>query len=517
MTLKSPLLWRADDAAVDAWITLHSAPASNRGFVETKRCFIAKPSRDSVFRIDDEPLLDSSESSAWWTWTPGFFAGEVTAELVSPDGAEPVLFLLDVSPDPLKVGRDTFGQMIDELLIEDPALVVGSEPATTRIGYLGRHQNPWLEFARLRRYAPEFLRAAGAVRAKPRRALEARRRSAPLHRVRHADRQTALSLACSPAVSLVLENVEEDSELPANIRLDVPVVQETLDSAANRTMLALILALLHRARSLDQTLQRLVSREAHNETRTSLGPRWPSRHRVLEQLVARLKILSRQSPFVDVKRAEITAAGLTAVAADPVYARAWNRGWRALRHGVDPGDRSERLWISPSWEIYERWCFLRLGRMLAEAMPEWNWGRAGVERWVGAMGTRRSELLMQPTFVSCSVSAGSMWSVSRQREPDLVLTLSDGRGTRFVVLDAKYRTSRANVLDAMASAHIYQDSLRLGSSRPEASLLLVPMAGGAPWLEQPAFQNEHRVGVHQLSPDSSPALPNLIAQLFDRG
>ena len=33
-------------------------------------------------------------------------------------------------------------------------------------------------------------------------------------------------------------------------------------------------------------------------------------------------------------------------------------------------------------------------------------------------------------------------------------------------MDAKYRTSRVAVLDAMASAHIYQDSLRIGACRP---------------------------------------------------
>lgn len=56
-------------------------------------------------------------------------------------------------------------------------------------------------------------------------------------------------------------------------------------------------------------------------------------------------------------------------AADPAYSRAWGRGWRALRLGMEHGESSERLWISPSWEIYERWCFVKIGQMLVDALP----------------------------------------------------------------------------------------------------------------------------------------------------
>jgi hypothetical protein len=108
-----------------------------------------------------------------------------------------------------------------------------------------------------------------------------------------------------------------------------------------------------------------------------------------------------------------------------------------------------------------------------------------------------------------------MWSVSRERVPDLVMTVTSDAEVRFVVLDAKYRASRANVLDAMASAHIYQDGLRVGSRRPEASLLLVPSGGGAGWLELPAFQAEHRVGVHVISPDGEPVMPELVRRVLE--
>ena len=83
----------------------------------------------------------------------------------------------------------------------------------------------------------------------------------------------------------------------------------------------------------------------------------------------------------------------------------------------------------------------------------------------------------------------------------MVLSWSDGAEQRFIVLDAKYRVSRENVLDAMGKAHIYQDSLRLGPHRPDLTLLLVPAGGGAPWLEQPQIITEHRVGIVAMSPE----------------
>jgi hypothetical protein len=38
----------------------------------------------------------------------------------------------------------------------------------------------------------------------------------------------------------------------------------------------------------------------------------------------------------------------------------------------------------------------------------------------------------------------------------------------------------------------------------------VPSSSGADWLEDPAFQEEHRVGIHVLSPESDTPIPSLV-------
>ena len=513
MTLAPETRWRSDGDAFNNWRVLHPAPAENLGFAEAGRYLFQKPCADCSLYVDDEPLPDHPSDPSCWMWEPRFFAGEVTAEMVRADGTNSVLFLLDVAPDARKLGREVFMQMVNELWQEDPMLVIGSEPATTPSGELGNQENPWAAFARLRRYGPDTLRALASVRACPRRALRMRRDSVPLHHARRVDRQTASALLRSPAIALFVTGAGELPAFTQNSRLDVPRIEETVDSAANRTILARVIALLQRTRALGESLQGLVDRESPSETRTSLTARWPRRKQFLDSLAAQLKILLRLSPFADVQRAEITAAGLTAIASDPIYSRAWSRAWRALRQGIESGTNTERLWVSPSWEIYERWCFLRLGKLLAAGMPAWGWHRLP-NRWVGSCHDRRAELLLQPTFPSYHSGVGKMWSISKQRVPDLVLKVERPGDLRFVVLDAKYRTLRSNVLDAMESAHIYQDSLRIGSRRPEGSLLIVPAPGGAIWLEDPEFQTEHRVGIHVLSLELDTALPSLVMGLL---
>ena len=507
--------WDVASGPSDGWDVL-PAPATNAGFREHTAFAIAHPQADRLLLlVDDEPLDRASDSPPAWIWRPGFYAGEVTAQLCQPDGTPVEHYLLDVSPDPAKSGREAFRAMLEEVWTEDPLLVAGTEPATRRIGSLDDTQDPLVELARLRRHAPDFLRALLAIRARPRQSLVRRRESAQLHRVRRVDRRTASAAARHPNLVEFLTTGTSTATL-SRATLDVPRVEETLDCAANRCLAALVHGVARRAGSLVTRLQALVDREQASDTRSSLAARWPIRRAFLERLATDLARLRRQSPIVEVTRPEISASGLNAISSDPLYARAWSSGWKALRTGLAGDPSGERMWISPSWEVYERWCFVRLGRALREFRPGLAWERTGARAapaWVGTGIDEQVELLLQPTFASQRPTAhGVFWSVSGQRIPDLVVRCRRGRTESFLVLDAKYRCSRSAVLDAMTSAHVYQDSLRMGDRRPEASLLLIPAGGGAPWLEVPAFQEEHRVGAVSFLFGQHVALPSLLRE-----
>ena len=108
---------------------------------------------------------------------------------------------------------------------------------------------------------------------------------------------------------------------------------------------------------------------------------------------------------------------------------------------------------------------------------------------------RRLEVLFQATFPSEQPRGGRpAWSLSRERRHDIAIVLASGADQRFLVLDAKYRSGREYVLEAMASAHLYHDALRIGQTPPELCLLLLPAPAAVQSLEQAAFWNAHRVG-----------------------
>jgi hypothetical protein len=247
-------------------------------------------------------------------------------------------------------------------------------------------------------------------------------------------------------------------------------------------------------------------------TRTSELARWPERRRILEELDRRLARAERQSPLRDVTRRELTAAGLTAIQSDPVYARAWSTGWRALREGVD-GDDEERHSLSPTWEIYERWCYLTILRReqsLSASDVGGAW-RALRGRFRGARFDRGHALetalgttavLLQPMVPGRPDGRESgPWSISLRRIPDIVVARFEGNSLRsWTVYDAKYRSGRANVLEAMTSAHVYRDALRWSGRRPDEAVLLLPSLSGAEGLAAPSYREAHGVGVELASP-----------------
>ena len=170
-------------------------------FSEGGKYRIRKTAEGDRLLIDDEFLLtDGSE----WAWSPGFYAGQVRAELLGPDDRMRSTYLLDVSPHPEKLGRDMFQAMLERIWAFDPGLVLGTEPAAMPIGHEAATAEPWLEYARLRAYGDRFVRALSAIAHRPLRELRAERAHLPLLQVRRADRQTALAALGNPQLLKVL-------------------------------------------------------------------------------------------------------------------------------------------------------------------------------------------------------------------------------------------------------------------------------------------------------------------------
>ncbi|MEE9280400.1 MAG: DUF2357 domain-containing protein [Myxococcota bacterium] len=181
--------------------------------------------------------------------------------------------------------------MMGEVWADDPSLVIGAEPPTLPIGELGGQQDPLLELARLRRHGPPFVEAIERIRRQPRRILVARRESLSLHRIRRVDRHSAPAALRSPDAAAFLSGDFSYAETAREPHMSVSVVEESLDSAANRCLLALLGSVLRRSRSLCERVQVQVDREQVSETRTPLAARWPARREFLQELGRHLKML----------------------------------------------------------------------------------------------------------------------------------------------------------------------------------------------------------------------------------
>ena len=505
-----------------------NAEAATAGFCETSEVVFTAPAElEGDLFIDDERLpRDDSENR--WKWKPGFYAGEVRAEFVDPTGQSLGVFRLDVSPDPKKLGADTFARMLGEIAAFDPRLLEGTEPARHLLGPLGEESNPVVAFVRLRRREEAIRQALADICAQPIRGLRARRNLVPLTRMRRVDHRTverALGHPSTAALVLGQESSVREVVSPGsdpNPQFDVPAVERQLDTPPNRAALAMLLALYRRCSDVAEGLRPLEHAKTADAA-TGLSGRVPRWVEILERFRRDLERTRRALPFSAVKRPGFSAAGLNAIASHPLYARFYRLGWEALRRGVSDLDPKDPLPLSPTWEIYERWCFVELAGLLERSLPDFSWTRAGKDdrlEWRGRSADGRAQvvLFLQETASSTNGTAkpDALWSVSRQCRPDLVLRWTmEGGCSAFVVLDAKYRAARDRILAGMMeSAHPYQNALRWGDERPRATLLLVPDAKEVPWLSGFEFVREHRVGALTLRPGAS--LPSWLRDLLIR-
>ena len=78
----------------------------NGGFTELQpTTFVASDDREYRLLVDDEPLSQVETGRNEWVWQPGFYAGEVRAELLDRNNLTLGTWRFDVTPDAGKAGR----------------------------------------------------------------------------------------------------------------------------------------------------------------------------------------------------------------------------------------------------------------------------------------------------------------------------------------------------------------------------------------------------------------------------
>lgn len=469
------------------------------GFREGGVYWIAKPLTPAALYVDDAALADAADPG-FWEWSPGFYAGEVAAELETAEASDSVVYFLDVSPHEGKLGRDVYAQMIREVADFDLSLILGTEPASTGLDGRSAEDVLWVAYARLKQGLAPYLMALARLAERPIRRLRSSRQSRPLHQVRMIDVPGLRQLATNaPVLAALAGRPDASTDSWQDDSVSVPLAEMTLDNPANRAMAAQIEEVLHR---LDWVIRGFEAHaETESDTRTAIHPRLQRRLRWLRGQRRELVRLRRSAPLGDVTQVMVSAAGLNAVAAEPAYSRAHRLGGALLRRGLS--DRGEEMhYLSPTWQVYEAWCFAALANAFREFQGV-SWtppSRPGgcLMRLSARTAGREVRMYFQLRCPSGEASTLGYWSISQLRIPDIVVEVTQGDEVAFYCLDAKYRVSTQALMESMGSAHIYHDAIRRRDDRPRAAYLLTLSVAGVPALAGAGYRDRHGVGVLPL-------------------
>ncbi|MBO9356871.1 DUF2357 domain-containing protein [Bordetella petrii] len=458
---------------------------------------VCHPSSDAY--IDDVPL--ERENATTFRWRPYFYAGRVVVDIMRSHHPR-LRYFLDISPSRAKSGLDEFAAMVAEIEAFDRSLLSGLSSATMAFGHQGRTGRYELNvlLARIRQYGSSFLTAVEHIARSPHRFLAADMQVLPLSRVRRLHHR---ALQERRLVSIVHGNLTPPESIDA-IQVNGLTSAPTFDTPANRTLLALLRRFMAATVSLDHVIRNYQLQSPQDEQILRAKRRLDE----LSILITRTRRLLFGSFFRDVSTSGTSAAGLTQVSAQPHYNKAYRLGCRALATQIDGNAAEDQLHIPPSWGIYELWCFLCAVTCIADITgltpTPCSAKTALAERAVQFTLDHDHviEVLFQATFPSLKSNTNCRgWSLSRERRPDIVIAQRRSSKTSAVVLDAKWRSGKSNILDAMESAHIYHDALRVGMTPPEWCILLLPGQTCVAQLEDDAFiQTQHVGAVSNIRP-----------------
>lgn len=472
------------------------------GFSEQCVYRIAKPSFADRLWIDDEEL-GASEDESFWTWQPQYYAGRVRAELRSSRSELLVPYYLDLGTDDNKLGANVFKSYVEYIAERIPELLLGTEPATH--AFSGRSDDPsvWLRYVRLVMYATSLERSIRVVAFQPIQRIRRVRRLVKLHQVYRIDTYGLLQLAGKPTLLEGSDRMEHGGSSVTE-SIDVPHEEPTFDNPANRLLLNQLKRLVRVTDELAEVMEHHVA--AVSDTETRLDTRAPRRIEQLKSLRRRIRRLQELELFRELSPMQASSDGLVAIASHPEYAHAYAIAERMLRQGIDSEGGDEWHYLGPTWRIYESWCFCALASALELQLPEFEWElkshSSGTRAFTGSRNDEKIGLCFQLPCRHSAISVERYFSISQMRVPDLILEYQNGVERQFIVLDAKYRVTKPNLLDAMASAHIYKDSIKYADVGSVGSYLLAPHVDHVHQLASRDFHRKYGVGCLALGEEA---------------
>jgi len=445
-------------------------------------------------------LEDSANSRrVQWRWSPEFYSGLFRGAVVlgNEERYPPLLsFSLEVDPARAKLHRDDFRIMLSDISQWSQSLWAVSG-ARAGVGRGEGYQPPplaYLEYAE--QHLDEVARVVRRIARNPRSCFEAVYRDERLERCRYVDATSLRQVAGQMAR-------QAQGQLPEAVRgaklefippeLWPPRILErqtrlTYDVRENRFVRTFLLQLQRALLGLQNRL-----RDAKAGTDEELAQRVRrNRHLTRKLLFQTWQLLDL--PFLQEVGTDAQALNpTTTLLRDLRYSRLYELFRRFPRTSVALGSDFE-LTMERTYELYEKWCFLKVVAVLSELYGE------PTRLSPSFFGKTDGPVFQLPddakaefgpgvrvTWQRTFSSLGSSWdtpSLSGLRSygvevrPDIVIEL-DGSGagssgaagsgldtgeSRLVILDPKYRVSPSRVREGLGDMHRYRDAIISGLS-----------------------------------------------------
>ena len=436
--------------------------------------------------------------------------------LEAGDGIDTRSLALEVRPHRYKLGASAFDDMLAELSERSAGLIWGLSPGLAS-GAQASGALAVVHPAVLQSQLPRFLRLVGAYLANPPTVTVRVTRPRALDLARRPDVATLQRLGRRPALLKALQG-EAGAGRFADPRqpIDQLEVTASTDHPMTRYLAYLLHQLVRRFRTSEKALRTAKARPFPDPAVEAHAARLADN---MADGARQLEALTRVPLLRSVRPEPLDGSALQSLADQPTFGAIHRFGRRLLDPGLAYGpDGDVKAALKHTYDLFEIFVLFRLVEGLPRAMgPDWRmrppkpWRSERREErpvnhaawWFDGPGGLAVELRYQQWFprVRCFPDGRMFASLSGVGIPDYVLVVRRGLNPiGWVILDAKYRSSRRAVDDGLADVHRYRDALRMRGKQASGAFVVVPQLrdDDAPYASSD-FLRHHAFGVLRTS------------------
>lgn len=461
-------------------------------------------------RVEDRAI------TARWEWPVNFYAGMLPIELLSDE--RPLWHTtLDVRTHDGKLGRHAYDDLLANLVQRAENVIFGLSAGQRAASWADCPAPPIARLSMLRAHIAGIERGFTGIEACPHRRLVPRREMRPIDQTRRVDIVSMRSISRNPSALCAMGRIDAPVTSCKRPMVDNPRRDQTLNTPPNQRVKIIIHQLTVLCNDLERQLRAAASACVDDVAMLSRLCGMVDDLLILRQRVQRM---ARAQFLEGVEFRGTGSAATSAMARHPAYARFELLTGRVLRPRLLAAtDGVSSLWLRPTYELYEYWCFFTVADVLMGLMPHLKWKSSLCQAPDGllvavpdecevsaATEGRTIRLIFQKTFPAYTpqlAEGNQPFSVSAERRPDIILEVADSAGYRMLALDAKYRCSRSSLHEALGSMHVYRDSLRVSgkNNKLAGAFILTPAHElGARHYYNASYRDIFCIGAFDLSP-----------------